>query len=461
MLRSLWWIIECVVVVALAVWLFQNPGTIAAHWNGYDVETSLGVGFIALVLLMVFVGMFTRVMGFLVTLPQRWKNLNLKMRKERGYKALTLGLSAVSAGDGKAASYQAWRMRRFIPGDVGLPWLLEAQAARLRGNEDEAKGFFEKLLKEKDTAFLGVRGLLQTAIEAADLDRALDLARQALVMHPDQAWIIHTVFNLEVQKHEWAAALNTLKRAERAKGMDEKEIKSNRIALLLQQAEVLQHGGYTAEALKKMREAHRLDPAFAPAAENLAKGYRDVQKRRAAVAVIERAWKENPHPDLVPVWDSLAPANKPSDMAARLRWFERLVSLNPAHVESQIAAAAAAIKDGLWGEAWQYLSAAEKIRPSARLYRMWAQMEEKTGHSESAKRYWEKAADAPGEKMWICSETGAIYAHWSPLAQPHGAFNTIRWDDHVHRSSTQTFAALQQAKNDQIIEPAKQVTTKA
>jgi uncharacterized membrane-anchored protein len=50
MLRSLWWIIECVVVVALAVWLFQNPGTIAAHWNGYDVETSLGVGFIALVL---------------------------------------------------------------------------------------------------------------------------------------------------------------------------------------------------------------------------------------------------------------------------------------------------------------------------------------------------------------------------------------------------------------------------
>ena len=459
MLRTLWWIIELSAVTAVALWLFNHPGTVTAHWNGYDVETTLWAAFIALVVVVVLVNTFTRMMGFLVTLPQRWKNLHLKKRRERGYRALTLGLSAVAAGDSKSASYQAYRMRRFIPDETGLPWLLEAQAARLRGDEPDARGYFEKLLKEKDTAFLGVRGMLQVAIESADLDRALDLARQALAMHPDQAWIIRTVFGLEIQKQVWALALNTLKRAERAKAFDAEEIASSRIALLLQQAEELHRGGYPVEALKKMREAQRLDPAFTPAAVRLANGYLELQKRRAAIAVIERAWKDNPHPDLVPVWDSLAPANKPSDMAARLRWFEKLVALNPGHVESQIAAANAAIKDGLWGEAWQYLSAAEKIRPNARLYRLWAQMEEKTGHSESAKRLWEKAADAPGDKMWICRETGAIYEHWSPLALPHGAFNTIRWDD-PRAPHIRSFATLQPAGNDQIIEPVKQISSK-
>lgn len=457
MLRMLWWMTELAAVVAAALWLFRHPGIITAHWNGYDVETSLGVAFIALVAVIVIISTFTRVMNFLVTLPRRWKNLNFKKRRDRGYRALTLGLSAVSAGDTKSASYQAYRMRRFIPDETGLPWLLEAQAARLRGDEAEARGHFEKLLKDKDTAFLGVRGLLQVAIESADLDHALDLARQALAMHPDQAWIIRTVFGLEVQKREWAAALNTLKRAERARAFEDQDLKSNRIALLLQQAEDLQHGGYPVEALKKMREAQRLDPGFMPSAERLAKGYADLQKRRAAVAVIERAWKENPHPDLVPVWNSLAPANKPHDMAARLRWFERLVALNPGHVESQIAAAHAAIKDGLWGEAWQYLSAAEKLRPNARLYRLWAQMEEKTGHAESARRYWEKAADAPGDKMWICSETGTVYERWSPLALPHGALNTIRWED-PRAPYSRSFTTLPRAGNDQILDPVKQIS---
>ncbi len=456
MLRMIWWMIELAAIAVIALWLFRNPGTVAAHWNGYDIETSLGVAFLMLVALAVAVGTFTRIIGFIVALPERWKMINLKKRRERGYRALTLGLAAVSAGDGKSATYQAYRMRRFLPDESGLPWLLEAQAARLRGAEPEARDYFEKLLKDKDTAFLGVRGLLQVAIDSADLDHALDLARQALAMHPDQAWIIRTVFGLEIQKREWAAALNTLKRAERARAFEEDDLKSARVAIFLQQAEDLQRGGYPAEALKKMREAHRLNPGFAPAAERLARACAELQKRRAAIAVIERAWKENPHPDLVPVWDLLAPVNKPNDMAARLRWFERLVACNPAHVESQLAAADAAIKDGLWGEAWQYLSAAEKIRPNARLYRLWAQMEEKTGHGESARRYWEKAADASGDRMWICCETGVVYERWSPLALPHGSFNTIRWDD-PRMPQGRSYTLVPRGKNDPIIEPIKQI----
>lgn len=452
MIRALWFLTQIALLAVAAVWIFNRPGTVDVHWLGYDIEAHVGVAFIAAVVVFFTLLLFYKIIGFLFSLPRRLMGMRGRKRRDRGFQALTVGLSAVAAGDAKLASYQAYRMRQYLPDESGLPWLLEAQAARLRGDEPEARGYFEKLLKDKDTAFLGVRGLLHAAVESADLDRALTLARQAMVMHPDQPWIIRTVFGLEIQKREWAAALNTLKKGERAKAWTTEEVKSNRIAILLQQGDELHRGGYQGEAAKKLKEAQRLDPSFVPSAIRLAQNYIEHQKRRHAIAVIERAWKENPHPDLVPLWDSLAPYNKPGDMTAHLRWFERLVALKPGDAESQIAAARAAINDGLWGEAWQYLAAAEKIRPNARLYRLWAQMEEKTGHGESAKRYWEKAADAAADKVWTCRETGRIYERWSPIAEPHGSFNTIIWGDPAALVRTVP-AKVMLETNDLVIEP--------
>lgn len=458
MIRGLWFLIQIALLAAAAVWIFNRPGTVDIHWLGYDIEAHVGVAFVAAVIIFFALLLFYKLIGLLFSLPRRLMGLRGRKRRDRGFQALTVGLSAVAAGDAKLASYQAYRMRQFLPDEHGLPWLLEAQAARLRGDEPEARGYFEKLLKEKDTAFLGVRGLLHAAVATADLDRAVSLARQAMAMHPDQPWIIRTVFGLEVQKREWAASLVTLKKGERAKAWTGEEAKSHRIAILLQQGDELHRGGYQGEASKKLKEAQRLDPSFVPSAIRLAQNYIEQQKRRHAVAVIERAWKENPHPDLVPLWDSLAPHNKPNDMTAHLRWFERLVALKPGDAESQIAAARAAINDGLWGEAWQYLAAAEKIRPNARLYRLWAQMEEKTGHGESAKRYWEKAADAAPDRVWTCRETGQIYERWTPVAAPHGSFNTIVWGDPKAPREPGFKTALPGA-NDLVIEPVQSISS--
>ena len=464
MIRILWFLVELSLVALAAMWMFGQPGQVDIHFLGYDIEAHPGVAFLAIVLLFAALVFLYKTVKFLFSLPLRWASLRGRKRRDRGFQALTVGLSAVAAGDAKLASYQAYRMRQFLPDEKGLPWLLEAQAARLRGDEAEARGYFEKLLREKDTAFLGVRGLLNAAVAGGDLDRALELARQALAMHPGQEWIIRTVFGLEVQKREWASALLTLKKGERAKAWDAEEVKGNRIALLMQQGEELSRGGYQGESTAKFREANRLDPAFVPAAVRLAQSYHDQHKRRQAVAVVERAWKENPHPDLVPLWETLSPPNKPNDMTARLRWFERLVALKPGDAESQLAAAKIAIADGMWGEAWQYLSAAEKIRPNARLYRMWARMEEKTNHSESAKRYWEKAADAAPDKVWTCRETGRIYDRWSALAAPQDSFNTIIWDfPHAqHAGRADALPALPALNADDLLAaPARALTVKS
>src|SRR6185295_17797099 len=108
--------------------------------------------------------------------------------------------------------------------------------------------------------------------------------------------------------------------------------------------------------------------------------------------------------------------------------FERLVALRPDDAESQLAAAEAAIEQGLWGSARAYLERADSIRPGPRLYRLRARLAQALDRPEEASLMLRKAAEAPPDKTWVCAETGRTYEHWSPVAQPHGSFNTIIWD---------------------------------
>lgn len=428
MLRALLFAIKVGLLAVAAIWVVQNPGTVEIAWFEYHVTAHIGLVLLLLLVLVLFLLFLHRVALALAGLPGSWKKRRERKTHEKGYQALTQGLTAVAAGDAKHASERARRTRELWPKDKGLSLLLEAQAARLRGEEDVARAAFDRLLKNKDTAFLGLRGLLVDALDGGDATRALELARKAQAMHPRQPWVIRLVYDLEIQKKQWTEAEKTLKRAVRYGAIEERQAQRDHIAMLAAQAEALADKGLKGEAIAQLRKAHRMDPDFVPVSERLAALYIEKKNRRAAKQVIEETWKLNPHKDLVRLWGKLAPESKPKDISTRLRWFERLVALKPDSAESQLAAARAALDDALWGQAREYLNMAAQIQPSARLYRMYAELEENLYHTEQAKEWLEKAADAPPDKVWTCRETGQIYERWSPVAKPHGSFNSIVWD---------------------------------
>lgn len=81
------------------------------------------------------------------------------------------------------------------------------------------------------------------------------------------------------------------------------------------------------------------------------------------------------------------------------------------------------------GEARAFLQEAEKLGATTSLYKAFAILEERSSHNEAAiKEHLSRAAGALADKVWVCRETGNIYERWSPVAQPHGSFNTIIWD---------------------------------
>ena len=73
-------------------------------------------------------------------------------------------------------------------------------------------------------------------------------------------------------------------------------------------------------------------------------------------------------------WEQLTPSSKKKQADKKMKWYEELVSLNPQSADGQMAAAQIAMEMGLWGEAKAYLKTAERIMPSATLYKLLAQV---------------------------------------------------------------------------------------
>lgn len=464
MIRAIFFMIKIAVLAVIAVWIADQEGSVSFTWvdpQGAEniINIHLGMFFVgAMGVILLALVLFRLIKGFADS-PKVWGRYKREKDKEKGFRALTLGLTAVAAGDTKAARYQAHRAGKLLSGDEGLTRLLLAQSARLEGKEEEANEHFIHLLENKDASFLGMRGLLQSALDAEDYDSALNVAREAAKLHPKQPWILKIVYDLEIKARELDAALKTLYRAEKYGAISKEKAAGDRIAMLLYEADRDVDAGARDMARKKLEKAYKYNETYIPTVLRLSRYYLQNGKRKKAIGLIEKAWRVNTHPDLVPLWASAAPkASKKNQSSAQLKWFERLLDINKGSAEGHLAVAKVAMENSLWGEARNYLKTAEGIRTSKTLYRLYALLEEKTGGDpESVQDWLQRAADAPSERTWICRETGRMYDKWSAYAEPHGSFDTIVWDFPFTNDNTLVLSHAEKASEPQPVLEAPRV----
>lgn len=433
MTRALWYIAQLIVITLTAVWLVSQEGTMTIQWMEYTIRVHIGLVLFLVFLSLIFVLFLHKFWIELVTFPKKWKRYRQDIRNKKGHESTMRAFVSLAAGDVKHANYHAYRAGTLLS-DQGaeqqaIPLLLQAHTARLQGREQDEKEFYQTLFDNKETTILGLQGLARSLIERGDDEEALLLARQSEKKNHRQPWILKLLYDLEIRTKDWESAIETLKKATRRGVISKEQAQSDQKALFVHLADLSLQEGRKNDAVNYLQKAHKIDPVFIPMAIQLASVYLEQGKRRKAVSIIEKAWKATPHPDLVPLWFSAAPNNKPTDPLIRLRWFEKLSKLKPDSVEGRIAVAGVAIEDGLWGEARHYLLEAEQRKPSARIYRLLAELEDLSTHDDEAARHWiEKASHAPADKCWVCRETGHIYERWYAIAEPYGIFNTIVWD---------------------------------
>jgi len=435
MWRWIFFLIGLCLVVAGVVWFVQHPGDVTLQWQGWRLDTSVGVMIAGVLLFATVTALVYRFWRFLRAVPGEIGAAMKERRQRKGYTALSGGMVAVAAGDAAEARRQARRAEALLSGSAPLTRLLSAQSAQLDGDEKAAEKFFTDMLDDPDTRFLGLRGLLTQAVKAGDKTRALELAQSAYRLQPKSEWVAATLFDLQSGSGAWRNALDTNDDMARKRLLDKPDAERRRAVIAFELAREAEAAGDGAGALKQLKTACDLAPDLIPAVAALVRRFTADGQHRKAVALVEKTWTRTPHPDLLdPYWD----ARKAPDGIARVKASEKLAQINPDHIESHIALARAALAAELWGEARKHLQAAgagSGLEPQARICRMMAELEEReNGDLTKAREWLVRAGSAPGDEKWVCSDCGNAVDVWTAHCGNCNAFDSYAWRTPPHFS---------------------------
>lgn len=382
--------------------LVEGDGQIVLYYGDRLYELTLFEAAILLVLFIVAVLIALWLLRLLIALIRfiagdetAFSRFFARSRERRGLDALAKAYLAMAAGDGKQARRKAATAEQKLM-RPNLTRILNAQAAEMAGDETRARTYYRALLMERETAFVGTRGLLKLAVKNGDHDRALKLAEHARELRPKDPEILETLYMLQSQAFDWTAARKTLKAQAKAGHLPPPEAHRREAALALAQAEDAAGMGETDQARALSVEAAKLDPTNAAAVTTAAQLLLDSGAKRAATKLVTDAWRAQPKPQLAAAFAAIEPDEAP---AARRRRFETLFALHPEHPETQFLRAELALADRDWTGAQAAIGNLRETDPSARSCAIMAAIARGRGEPDQVVRAWlTRALGAPRDE---------------------------------------------------------------
>lgn len=427
MIRVLLYLILLGAVMVGVAWVAAQPGSVTIVWEGWRVDTSVGVLAAVVATAAIAAALLFRFWTALATAPGRLARWRRERRQRAGYAALSAGLIAVAAGDPAGARREAKRADRLLD-TPPLTLLLTAQAAQLTGDEETAQRHFTAMLEQPQTEFLGLRGLMARALRDRNFTRALELAKRARGLRPQAPWVLTTLLDLQTRQGDWAGAADTLSQMAAAKMIAATELRRHEATVQLELSRAATTDGRAGDALRHAKRAYRADPDHPAVVPWLAERYIAGGRQRRAAKLIEHAWTRRPHPDLLTAYRM---ARGSETTLAWAKEVQHLAGLAPAHPESHRALGEAALEAGLWGEARKHFNAAIAAAgdaPPAIFCRKLAIVEEHDkGDMAAAQRWLTLAAEGHPDATWICDACGAAHAAWRPVCGRCSSFDRLAW----------------------------------
>ena len=436
----IWSLIKAVVFIGLAIGLafgltqiLETPGSVRIAFGGREFNLE-PIGFVvAILILLLAFWLLLKIAGFLVALlrfitgdetaiSRYWG----RSRERRGYDALAEGMIALASGEGATAIARANKAERLLKRPE-LTRLLNAQAAEMSGDRDQAMKYYKELLQDDRTRFVGVRGILKQKLEAGDTETALKLAEKAFGLRPKHHGNLDTLFALQSETADWAGARNTLNAKQRAKALPKDVVTRRDAVLSLADAKLSMEAGDAEAARNQVLHANSLVPTLIPAAALAARVQAENGNKRAATKIIKAAWQEMPHPDLVAAFGAIDPDET---LVARHKRFEQLIKLHPEHPETKMLQAELALADEDFPTARRAIGDLAETHPTTRTLAIMAAIEQGSGADETVVRaFLARALSASRGEQWVCTACGHAHTEWTPTCANCKGFDTLEWKE--------------------------------
>ncbi len=423
MIRLLWTLLKIGLVVAAAVLLAQMPGDGEFSLGQWRINARTGGLLVALLLIGLLAAFAYRSWLALRRAPQAMRFGRAGRRRERGYRALSLGMVAVAAGAADEARRRAREADRMLDG-APLTLLLAAQAAQLNGDDSAARKFFEAMVDEPETSLLGLRGLMAQADRAGDRAEALAIAARAQKERPGTPWVLEALFNLRTANGDWdgaSAALEALAGRKLVRGED---LRRRRAVIAVERSRLAEEREDSAAALNYARTAWKLAPSMPAATARVARLEGAAGHGSRAEKILRDGWTKAAHPmlgeTLAALWGRLTPA-------VRFTQGQRLLKGDTARPETRALLADLALAAGQQAEARRLVEPLAGEGAPARICRLMASIALADGDTDGARNWLARARLAPGDPAWICRACSAMSPDWSGACPQCGVFDSLEW----------------------------------
>lgn len=388
MIRLIVYLVGIAAVVAGAVWMANEPGSVTLLWRGWRVDTSVGVLVAAIVAAVVVILFILRLISLLSGTVKAFAAAQRERRVQRGLVALGDGFAAVQAGQGAVASRFTKDASKLL-GNSSPALVLKLGAANLGDDPREVQAAAMALLNRPQTELAALRTLATKALAEGDVVGALRHAQKALARKDAPPWALNMVLDVQIGMGLWTEALAVLDTKLGRAVFDAETHQRLKLKLHVQEAlSALKNGDADTaiSAAKKAMDTSELNPEAVAA---YAKAMTSQGKGRKAAGAVEKAWRANPHPALLNAYRSLIPGESALDWAKRV---ENLAKTAPDHPETRLAVADASLRAELWGQARNRLSVLtnEDIAPDirARAARLMADVETRERADADAANEW-------------------------------------------------------------------------
>ncbi|MEA2950795.1 MAG: HemY protein [Alphaproteobacteria bacterium] len=420
MIRVLLYFILVGLLAFGVAWLADRPGEVSVVWHGLRIDTSVMVAAVALVLTIAAAVFVWSLLRTVLRTPDLLSMYLRNRRGTKGYLAISRGLIAIGTGDVRAARKFEQEARRLASGQP-LALLLSAQTAQLSGDRPAAERAFSEMVGRPDTKLLGLRGLFVEAQRRDDPVAARAYAEEAVKAAPVPAWAGQAVLEFRCAAGDWSGALAILESNMRNGVVDRVTYRRHRAVLLTAQALAAEETDRDS-AKTLIFEAVKLAPTLVPAAALAGRLLAEAGELRKAGRMLERAWKENPHPDLAETYAHLRFGDSARDRLVRV---EMLAQKAPGHVESALAVARAALDAREFAKARSAL-APLLAQPSQRVSLLMAELEQVEHGDEGRSREWMgRAVHAARDPAWTAD--GFVSERWLPVSPVSGRLDTFQW----------------------------------
>lgn len=293
-------------LVSLGInWVVENNGEISMVWLGYQITTSVAFVIFSLIFVVIIFVLVLQLLYTLLTFPSRVNRKLKEIKVEQNLKDLQVGYAALLSGDFDQA--------RKISGKLidspsknksieNLSQMLIAKVAQEDGNKQLADDYFDKFMAKGKTKFFAIKGKLDAAFKAGEVDEAISFAEEAYRLKPKTKDGAHSLLELYKKANKIDKAeefLNKYKNRHRffADKYNSIDVEKELAEIWFAKAKDIYSsaGGFKVNLERALKYANK-SLSSAPAKQEYVslslRICRELKNEKQAKIIAERAWRE-------------------------------------------------------------------------------------------------------------------------------------------------------------------------